>query len=77
MYKNKTMRRVKEAGKTNVSLPRLLWDTARYHILKKETLFFYIFRFSKVFSPVELTSLFFHFIHKICQPLLLHITLPF
>lgn len=38
---------------------------------------FYVFRYSKVFSPVELTSLFFHFIHKICQPLILHITFTF
>lgn len=43
----------------------------------EETLFFYVFRHSEVFFPAELTSLFFHFNHKICQPLLLHISFTF
>lgn len=30
-----------------------------------------------LFQSVEMTSLFFHCIHKICQPLILHITFTF
>lgn len=64
--------RAKEASRRNVSLPRLLWDTARYHILKKHSFSCFL-----LFQSVELTSLLFQFIHKICQPLILHITFTF